>query len=74
MPDVRFGSKQTCATHKLMSALGQKRTLMLFDHLVGLREQRRRDFKANDLGGDQVDDQVEFVPSGRQIFAFFWFS
>src|SRR5262245_9918065 len=35
-----YPRKRTCAAHKLMSALGQKRTLLLlFDHLVGGQKQ-----------------------------------
>src|SRR6516165_124787 len=30
------------------------------DHLVGAAEQRQRDCKAEDLGGDQIDDQLDF--------------
>src|SRR5262249_24460573 len=31
-----------------------------FDHLVGAGEQRRRQRNAEDLGGDQIDDQLDF--------------
>ena len=33
-----LGQKQTCAAHTPMSALCQKRTSVLFDHLVGAGE------------------------------------
>src|SRR5262249_31397652 len=32
----------------------------LFDHLVGAGEQRRWQRNAEDLGGDQIDDQLDF--------------
>src|SRR5262245_66573739 len=45
-----------------MSALGQKRTLCcLFDHLVGAREQRRRNCEAERLCSLEVDYQLVLV-------------
>jgi len=32
---------------------------MLFDHFVGASEQRRRDGKAEYLGGGEVDNEIE---------------
>jgi hypothetical protein len=40
----------------------QRRT-QLFDHLVGAREQRRRNVKANRLGDLEINDQ--FIVGGR---------
>jgi hypothetical protein len=37
-----------------------------FDHLVGAREQRRRNVKAKGLGGREVDNEIEF---GRLLAA-----
>jgi hypothetical protein len=52
-----YPRKRTCAVHHLMSALGQKRTLMhcsskgsLFDHLVCTGLQCRRHVEAKRLG------------------------
>src|SRR5215470_13129755 len=53
-----LGQKQTYAVQYAMSALGQKRTsATLFDHLVGLREQRWRDRYAKCLSCLEVDHQ-----------------
>src|SRR5262245_11814038 len=60
-----YPQKQTCAVHTLMSALGQKRTLAcLFDHLVGLGEQRRRYREPEGLRRLQIDRQLVF---GRHL-------
>src|SRR5262249_54691542 len=58
--NVRLGQKQTFAVHQRMSALGHKRTsVALFDHLVGLREQRGRDRYAERLSRLEIDHQLE---------------
>ena len=44
----------------LLSALGQKQTLHLLDHLIGASEERWRDRHTERLCGFQVDDQIEF--------------
>ena len=52
---------------KEMSALGQKRThavqqlRLLFDHLVGTAEQRRRNGETEHSRGLQIDDQLKLV-------------
>src|SRR5262245_26414619 len=60
-----YTRKRTCAVQLGMSALGQERTSgRLFDHLVGLREQRRRHGEAEPLGGLQINHHFEF---GRRL-------
>jgi hypothetical protein len=39
--------------------------LNLLDHVRGLREEKRRDFKAKCLGGFEIDDKVE---RGRLLY------
>src|SRR5262249_7702876 len=61
--------EQTSVSAIVMSALCQKRTFcaaveaLLFDHLVGAREQSRGDNKPECVGRLQVDDELEL---GRQ--------
>src|SRR5262249_46806650 len=61
-----YAQKRTFMNGIGMSALGQKRTHavqqkgLLFDHLVGAREQRRRHGEAERLGGGQVHDEIKF--------------
>jgi ABC-type glutathione transport system ATPase component len=51
-PGPLYPRKRTCAAQTVMSAMGQKRTsATLFNHLVGLREQRRRERYAKRLSG-----------------------
>jgi hypothetical protein len=54
-----YPRKRTCAVQLTMSALGQKRTYDLFDHLVGAAEKRHRDCEAERLGGLEVQDQFD---------------
>src|SRR6476620_1866071 len=55
-----YPRKRTCAAQSVMSALGQKRTLLLFDHLIGTGEHSRRDGDAYRFCGLEVDYQLEF--------------
>ena len=43
----------------VMSALCQKRTSALFDHLVGASKQRLRPGESKRLGGLEIDDQLK---------------
>ena len=52
-----LAQKQTCAAHKPMSKSGHQP--VLFDHLVGTVEQRRRDGDTERLSGLEVDHKLE---------------
>jgi hypothetical protein len=55
-----LGQKQTCASHKPMSALGQKLDIaFLFDDFIGGRDQRPGYFKTKRLSGFEIDDQFK---------------
>ena len=54
-----YPQERTCAAQPAMSAKGQKRTLCLFDHLVGAREQCWGYGQADGFGGLEVDDKLE---------------
>ena len=52
--------KRTLIAGSRMSALCQKRTLLvLFDHLVGTIEQRRKHREAERSGGFQIDNEFK---------------
>src|SRR5262245_3820193 len=58
---VRFTRTRTCAAQLEMSALGHKRTTLLFDHRVGDREQSGWQRDAERFCGLEIEDQFEFV-------------
>src|SRR6516162_4224699 len=54
-----YPQKRTSELSRRMSALCQKRTFVLFDHLVGNGEHTRRNCKIECLGRFQIDHQLE---------------
>src|SRR5262249_61741447 len=42
-----------------MSAMGQKRTSVSFDHFIRTQQECFRDFQSKHLGGGRIDDEVE---------------
>src|SRR5580700_9176418 len=62
-PVARAGTKSHSTVRKngapMMSALGQSRSSVSFDHLVCAREQGRRQFNAHCSRRSQVDAEVE---------------
>src|SRR5262245_60354088 len=59
-----YPRKRTCAVQPGMSALGQKRTWMLFDHLVSSSQQRGRNGKAEHFCCLEIDHEFVF---GRRL-------
>src|SRR5215468_2351698 len=56
-PCLLYPRKRTCAVQRLMSALGQKRTLLVsFDHFVGGDEHARRYCKTECFRRLEIDD------------------
>ena len=56
-----LGRKRTCAAHKPMSAMYQKRTSgPLFDYFVGAADERVWDVDAEGLCRFQINDQLDF--------------
>jgi hypothetical protein len=60
-----YPRKQTCAVQEAMSALGQKRTSHLFDHLVGAGEQAWWHRETERLGCFEIDYQFVL---GRRVY------
>jgi len=57
-PCPLYPQKRTCAVHQPMSALGQKQTSRLFDHLVSELLEVQRHIEAQRLGGLDVDRKL----------------
>src|SRR5262245_33808601 len=57
-PCLLYPRKRTCALQQGMSALGQKRTSRLLDHLIGCGEQRLRNGQTKRLCGLEIDNQL----------------
>src|SRR6516165_7237212 len=56
VPDT-FDSRSAHSTGLKMRRI--TRAVSSFDHLVGAGEQRRGNFKTEQLGGRQIDDEIE---------------
>src|SRR5262249_17052436 len=54
-----YPRKRTCAVQEPMSALGHKRTSVLFDHLIRALLNRQRDKNVKRPGGFEIDDHLE---------------
>src|SRR6516225_2396089 len=55
-----YPRKRTCAVHSPVSAMGQKRTLPLFDHSVGALLELQRDTETQRLCCLKIDHEVIF--------------
>src|ERR1700756_493814 len=59
--DGGASNKRTTPPASYLHRPSAKRNDPSFDHLVGAREQRGRNFKAKRAGGGQIDDQLKLA-------------